>query len=295
MTSLTPFHELFDRTYDSSSIPRNFGNPEKTESYIDYHTVVKKGPAYIFEYAKELQPKFYNLIKECQFYVGEHHWQDIKKTKVMYFCFTVLNGHFLSIEPRYARNGVYKSYDYNLGLNPPRREKLIEALPESIAMAYYYRISSLGIAEEPPFNHSRLLGDYWHPFDTIASFHNISDWERYLPLWLPREPIERLNAMRMRSLLDTRQMGDANMIQLAMSLPDTTVKLPYGIGDQLMVDIESAHGKVYHLHRGRLDEPRVLMNSAEAIDAYVQHILLKRPEPFDFLPYSQTFKQAGNI
>jgi len=99
--------------------------------------------------------------------------------------------------------------------------------------------------------------------------------------------------MRLRSLLDTRHMGDANMIQLAMSLPDTKVKLPYGIGDQLMVDIESTHGQVYHIHRERLDEPRVLINSAKAMDAYVEHTLLNHPEPFDFLPYSQTFKQAG--
>jgi len=295
MTSLTPFQELFDRIYDSTNIPRNFGDQEKMESYLDYYTVVKKGPAYIFEYAKQHQPKFYNLIRDCEFYVGEQHWKDFRKTTVMYFCFTVLNGHFLSVEPRYARNGIYESYDYDLRLNPQRRKKLIEALPVSIAMAYYYRLSSLGIAEEPPFNHSRLLGDYWHPFDTTASFHNISDWERYLPLWLPREPIEGLNAMRMRSLLDTRRMGDANMIQLAMSLPDTTVKLPYAIGDQLMVDIESTHGRVYHLHRGRLDEPRILIDPKKAIDAYVEHTLLNRPEPFDFLPYSQTFEQTGII
>ena len=297
MNSVTPFDELFERTYNSSNIPRNFGgqNQKKTESYIDYYTTVKKGPTYIFEYAKQHQPKFYDLIKECEFYVGEQHWRDIKKTKIMYFCFTVLNGHFLSVEPRYARNGIYETYDYKLRLNPSRREKLIEALPESIAKSYYYRIYSLGIAEEPPFNHSRLLGDYWHPFDTIASFHNIIEWERYLPLWFPGEPVEGLDPMRMRSLLDTRRMGDANMIQLAMSLPDTTVKLPFGIGDQLMVDIESTHGRVYHLHRGRLDELRVLVNSVEAIDAYVEHTLLNRPEPFDFLPYSQTFKQAGII
>lgn len=290
---MEPFVELFDRTYDSSSIPRNFDDPEKTESYIDYHTILKKGPAYIFEYAKEHQPKFYGLIKECKFYVGEQHWKDIKKTEVMYFCFTILNGHFLSVEPRYARNGIYESYDYKLTLNPPRRSKIIDALPKSIAMAYYYRISSLGIAEEPPFNHSRLLGDYWHPFDTIASFHNVSDWERYLPLWLPGETAQGLNGMRMRSLLDTRRVGDANIIQRAMSLPDTTVKLPFGIGDQLMVDTESTHGRVYHLHRGRFDETRILTNPVEAIDAYVEHTLLSRPEPFDFLPYSQTYKQAG--
>ena len=295
MTNVTPFDGLFERIYSSENIPQNLGYDNTSTSQIDYYTVVTKGPSYVFEYAEKHQPKFYNLIKDCEFYVGEQHWKDIKKTKISYFCYTVLNGHFLSVNPRYARNDIYESYDYDLTLNPPRRRKLIDALPEPIAMAYYYRISSLGIAEEPPFNHSRLLGNYWHPFDTIASFHNISDWERYLPLWLPREPIKGLNAKRMRSLLDTRCMGDANMIQLAMSLPDTTVKLPYGIGDQLIVDKESNHGRVYHLHRGRLDEPRVLSQPTKAIDAYVEHTLLNRPEPFDFLPYSQTFKQAGLI
>ncbi len=295
MTSIAPFDGLFKRIYSSENIPQNLDCDNNFTSRIDYHTVVTKGSSYIFEYAKQHQPKFYNLIKDCEFFVGEHHWRDIKKTKVMYFCFTVLNEHFLSVEPRYSRNGIYESYDYQLTLSPPRRRKLIDALPEPIAMAYYYRISSLGIAEEPPFNHSRLLGDYWHTFDTIASFHNIDEWERYLPLWLPGEPVEGLNRKRMRSLLDTRRMGDANMIQLAMSLPDTTVKLPYGIGDQLMVDIERTHGRIYHLHQGRLNEPRILTQPVEAIDAYVEHTLLNRPEPFDFLPYSQTFEQARII
>ena len=80
--------------------------------YQDYYTVVTKGPSYIFEHAIEHQPKFYNLIKDCNFYVGEHHWMDIKTPKIMYFCFMELNGHFISLRPRYARNGVYESYDY---------------------------------------------------------------------------------------------------------------------------------------------------------------------------------------
>jgi len=185
MTSLTPFDELFGRTYNSSNVPRNLGGQKNPTFHRDYFTILKNVPAYIFEYAKLPQPKFYNMINDCEFYVGEHHWNDLGKTQIRYICFTVLNGLLLLVKPRFARNGIYESYDYNLTLNPPRRSKLIEAVPKAIAMSYYFRLDSFGISEEPPHTPSRLFGDHWHTFDTIASFHNISDWERYLPLWLP--------------------------------------------------------------------------------------------------------------
>ena len=181
------------------------------------------------------------------------------------------------------------------GLDPPRYDELIESLPKSIAMSYYYRIDAIGIAEDPPFDPSRLLGDDWQPFDVIAAFHNVTDWESYLPLWFQRPSGESPDRLQIRSLLDTRRMGGSKMMQLGMSLSDTVVSLPYGDGDQLIVDEGSSHRRIYHLHRGRLDEPRILTRPAEAIDAYVEHTLLSRPEPFDFLPYSQTFKQAGII
>lgn len=292
---MTPFDKFFKRTYDSTNIPRKFGDENNTESYLDYYTVLTKGASYIFEHAVQYQPKFYNLIKDCDFFVGEHHWQDIERTKIMYFCFTVLNGNYISLNPEYARNGVYETYEYRLAQNPPKPRKLQEALPKSILMVYYNRLNGLGIAEEPPFNPSRLLGKSWHCFDTLASFHNVIEWEKYLPLWLPEETAKNLDQKRMRTLLDTRCIGDANMIIRAMNMSDTTVALPYGTGDALMVDKESSLRRVYHIHRGRFDEPRVLIDPAEAIDSYVEHTLLNREEPFDFLPYSQTFKQAGFV
>jgi hypothetical protein len=83
---------------------------------------------------------------------------------------------------------------------------------------------------------------------------------------------------------------ETNRVALLCFL-DTRVPLTHQApgGDQLFIRRDRSDQVVYHARECRFDQMRVMFPETlpECMDRYFEHVLLRRPGEFDFLPYSR--------
>lgn len=155
------------------------------------------------------------------------------------------------------------------------------SIPEELAKSWLWRTDGWRIPSELPefvMTNRQLIG---HP---SAGWRDTDDYldslgrgwkKKYLSKIVERFPdtatnINGIKRYKFNCFLDTRP---------------SNINGP--VGDQFFVCSTRQDKIVYHIHRGDVDNIRVLHNPAEAIDRYCAHTLLRTPSEFDFMPWSE--------
>ena len=157
----------------------------------------------------------------------------------------------------------------------------LRSIPQALARSWLWRTDGWRIPSDLPefvMTNRQLIG---HPScgwkDTNSYLDTLGrGWKKkYLPKIVEKFPdsVTKRNGItryRFRCFLDTRP---------------SNINGP--VGDQFFVCTTRQDQIVYHIHRGDVDNIRILHNPTEAIDRYCAHTLLRTPSEFDFMPWSE--------
>ena len=160
----------------------------------------------------------------------------------------------------------------------------LTSLPNALAKSWLWRTGGWRIPGELPeyiSTYRQLIGHpaySWPETDVYLDTLGRGYKKKYLPKIVERFPDCAVEARDkydkkhhyFKCFLDTRPSG--------LSGP---------VGDQFFVCTKRTDQIVYHIHRGDVDNIRILHNPAEALDRYCAHTLLRTPSEFDFMPWSE--------
>ena len=183
-------------------------------------------------------------------------------------------GRMIEVRPNFPGNN-YEDGDDCFGT--------LLSIPEELAKSWLWRTDGWRIPSELPeyvMTNRQLIGhptSGWKDTDVYLDSLGRGWKKKYLSKIVERFPdtatnINGIKRYNFECFLDTRP---------------SNINGP--VGDQFFVCSTRQDKIVYHIHRGDVDNIRVLHNPAEAIDRYCAHTLLRTPHEFDFMPWSEPF------
>ncbi len=160
--------------------------------------------------------------------------------------------------------------------------KRAQSLPESIRLAYYHRIDGLDIPG------SAGLG----PFTRILPYPVARPWvsiDGYLgDMRLKKKLLPVIEEMIPGVRPKLKEDSYTNFMMFLSSCGSFTPEKKTD-GDHLFVKTHIQDGVVYYIRDADVTNMMVLADPAEAIDRYCEHVLLRKEERFDFMPWAVPF------
>ena len=266
---------------DISEIPikyRHFLEDLPERKVRDYTSFLKGKKAWVLEALEHHQPCSFEVFqsKGSELFIGMQLIADPLRPHLSpepepYLFFDVC-GRMIEVRPNFA-GGNYEDGDDCFGS--------LLSIPEELAKSWLWRTDGWRIPSELPeyvMTNRQLIGhpsSGWKDTDDYLDSLGRGWKKKYLPTIVERFPdaptnkngIKRYN---FECFLDTRP---------------SNINGP--VGDQFFVCSTRQDKIVYHIHRGEIENIRILHNPAEAIDRYCAHTLLRTPSEFDFMPWSE--------
>lgn len=247
----------------------------------DYMGFIKGKKPWVIETLETLQPSTFNILedKSSELMLGislvTSALRQNAPPKPRPYLFFDVCGRMIEVQPNFAGSN-YEDGDDCFGHLP--------SLPDALAKSWLWRTGGWRIPGELPeyiSTYRQLIGHpaySWPETDTYLETLGRGYKKKYLPKiaeWFPDCVVEAKTRydkkhFYFKCFLDTRPSGIAGPV-----------------GDQFFVCTKRTDQVVYHIHRGDVDNIRVLHNPAEAIDRYCAHTLLRTPHEFDFMPWSE--------
>ncbi|RPE77169.1 hypothetical protein EDC50_2430 [Vulcaniibacterium tengchongense] len=257
---------------------------DRTGTY-DYVGMLQRRKDWVVEPLKELQPYSYRAFQEAvgPLLLGVVLIKNLIRPEdpplvrpIMFFDAT---GRMIEVFPTFLGGSYEDGHDTVRGT--------LQSLPAALARSWLWRTNGWRMPSEPfqgPLINRRLV---CHPMQGWASIEDVlktydpKRWKWMMNTILKRFPDAVVTHYhpddgspsewtQMRCFLDTRPPG--------VSGP---------VGDQFFVFDEHRDQTVYHIHRGDIDNIRILRDPADAIDRYCAHTLRRHPGEFDFSPWSE--------
>ena len=265
---------------DLDDIPINYKSflyDQPDREVRDFIGFLKGKKPWVIETLEQLQPLSFEVFqnKASPLFIGMRLYSDPrypnKPQELILFLFFNVCERMIEVRPRFA-GSTYEDGDDCF-------ETLL-SIPDDLARSWLWRTNGWRIPGELPeyvMTNRQLIG---HPSSGWKDTDNYLDslgrgWKKkYLSKIIERFPdtatnINGIKRYKFRCFLDTRP---------------SNINGP--VGDQFFVCSTRQDKIVYHIHRGDVDNIRVLHNPAEAIDRYCAHTLLRTPHEFDFMPWS---------
>ena len=269
---------------DLDSIPINykpFLYDQPDREVRDFVSFLKGKKEWVIETMEQLQPHSFEVFqsKASPLFIGMRLYSDPryhgKPQELILFLFFDVCERMVEVRPRFA-GSTYEDGDDCFGH--------LSSLPDELAKSWLWRTGGWRIPGELPeyiSTYRQLIGHpaySWPETDVYLDTLGRGYKKKYLPKIVERFPDCAVEARDkydkkhhyFKCFLDTRPSG--------LSGP---------VGDQFFVCTKRTDQIVYHIHRGDVDNIRVLHNPAEAIDRYCAHTLLRTPSEFDFMPWSE--------
>ena len=266
---------------DLDSIPINykpFLYDQPDREVRDFVSFLKGKKEWVIETMEQLQPHSFEVFqsKASPLFIGMRLYSDPrypdKPQELILFLFFDVCERMVEVRPRFA-GSTYEDGDDCSGS--------LLSIPDELSRSWLWRTNGWRIPSELPeyvMTNRQLIG---HPFSGWKDTDDYLDslgrgWKKkYLSKIVERFPdtatnINGIKRYKFRCFLDTRP---------------SNINGP--VGDQFFVCSTRQDKIVYHIHRGDVDNIRVLHNPAEAIDRYCAHTLLRTPTEFDFMPWSE--------
>jgi hypothetical protein len=284
--TLAPIKNLFctAEEFSQSSFSALDIQEQDQLGFREARELAEKGLMWIIEPLKKLQPLSYAILSE-------------PKTELMSGFRTVYGDglpgragtfpQFISLV--FVRDRAISLHRYYPGWSP-EEGKSLEPLrsgdyPEFLLQSWWYRIASWKLARSLPGEQGDsaqpLLqwpgcGTSWN--DILAGLGTESK-KKYTPIYKDRFGAHALNKIY--------SMGRTPLLCILDTRPPETANRP--CGDQLFLNRGCNDSNIYHVHKGRFDQPRVLPAAVQihALDHYFSHVLARVVGEFDFLPYSE--------
>ena len=158
------------------------------------------------------------------------------------------------------------------------------SIPEELAKSWLWRTDGWRIPSELPeyvMTNRQLIG---HPF---SSWKKTDSYLDTLGRGYKKKYLSKIIEMFPDTLIKPKTPYEKNLYCFECFLDTRPSNINGPVGDQFFVCSTRQDKIVYHIHRGDVDNIRVLHNPAEAIDRYCAHTLLRTPSEFDFMPWSE--------
>ena len=251
---------------------------ESGEENYDYNSFIINKKNWVIESLEHFQPHSFRVLKDKSGplllgirLIGDPLRPHLAPNPNPYLFFNVC-GRMIEVRPNFAGCN-YEDGDDCFGS--------LQSIPEELAKSWLWRTDGWRIPSELPeyvMTNRQLIG---HP---SAGWKDTDDYldslgrgwkKKYLSKIVERFPdtatnINGIKRYKFRCFLDTRP---------------SNINGP--VGDQFFVCSTRQDKIVYHIHRGDVENIRILHNPAEAIDRYCAHTLLRTPSEFDFMPWSE--------
>lgn len=257
-------------------------------AHPDYVTPIDMGKAWLFELTCKHQPRTGAMIMEGgPLFVRNERYGDGFLAGVMA---VEVNGKMVRFFRRFQglnpSDDNYKPY----GNGVTGYEK---SLPDDLGEAYYTRFDGMSLLPEANVTiHSWALPRDITNWSILQNY--LDDFrgatKKYLPWFNERfpelvpSPEDDGCYFDFRCWLDTRL---ANNLSRDLTPAEQRARdMNYPV-DALFVRQDIVNSPVFHVVDGKLDEMRVLINPAEAVDLYCEHVLLGREERFDFVEHGR--------
>jgi hypothetical protein len=256
----------------------------------DYVTPIDKGKEWMFELTCQHQPRTGAMIMEGgPLFVRNQRYGDGFQSGVMA---VEVNGRIVRFF-RSSRGNNPSDADYAiLNDKPTGYEK---SLPDGLGEAYYNRFRGMNLVPESNVSiYSWALpkdASIWRSVDFFLDDYRGAK-KKYLPWFNERFPqytpiddsLDGNLYYNFRCWLDTRLAY--NLIRDLTPAEERARAMNYPV-DALFVRQDIVDSPIYHVVDGKLNDMRVLINPAEAVDLYCEHVLLGREERFDFIEHGK--------
>ena len=245
---------------------------------LDYTGLLKGGASWVLNPLESYQPLSFKVFQEkgSPLLLGMRLIADPlfpkEPPKPKPYLFFDVCGRMIEVRPNFAGSN-FEDGDDCFGS--------LLSIPEELAKSWLWRTDGWRIPSELPeyvMTNRQLIGhpsSGWKDTDDYLDSLGRGWKKKYLSKIIERFPdtatkTNGIKRYKFRCFLDTRP---------------SNINGP--VGDQFFVCSTRQDKIVYHIHRGDVDNIRVLHNPAEAIDRYCAHTLLRTPHEFDFMPWSE--------
>lgn len=251
----------------------------------DFVGMLKHGKDWVVEPLQTLQPHSYQAFQEVvgPLLLGIVLIKDLMNPEgpplVTPVTFFDAGGRMMHVLPAFAGGTYEEGNDTVYGS--------LQSLPVALAKSWLWRTQGWRMPSAPfqgPLINRQLVChpmQGWEPIEDILKTFDPKRWKWMMKgiLALFPDAVVTLHNPHdgnpyqwtsMRCFLDTRPPG---------------VNGP--VGDQFFVFDLKRDQRVYHIHRGDVENIRILRDPADAIDRYCAHVLRRIPGEFDFSPWSE--------
>ena len=241
--------------------------------------LLAKGKDWFLEPLRELQPRSYQALAKSKLLCGFHAFYECNPPKI---------GNLVHCERMLVvQDRAIELVPYHTAL--PEETGLPgfsdNAYPEFLVRSWWYRMAGYRVVREMP----KVTGDWAGP---LLSYPDCGTGVNDLVSWLgPKAKKQYMPVLKEMFGADTvTKKYETNRVALLCFL-DTRVPLTNQVpaGDQLFIRRDRSDQVVYHVRECRFDQMRVMNPETlpECMDRYFEHVLLRRPGEFDFMPYSK--------
>jgi hypothetical protein len=241
--------------------------------------LLSKGKEWFLGPLRDLQPRSYQVLAESQLLGGFHARYDDKPPNPGNH---VQCRRILLVQDRAIELVPYHTASPEETGIPGFKD---DAYPEFLARSWWFRMAGYKLIREMPGN----IGDWAGP---LLSYPNCGTGVNDLVAWLGPDAKQRyMSVLKEMFGADTvTKVYETGRVALLCFL-DTRVPMtnPVQAGDQLFIRRDRSDQVVYHTRECRFDQMRVMAPETlpECMDRYFEHVLLRRPGEFDFMPYSR--------
>ncbi|RXR08661.1 hypothetical protein [Pseudoxanthomonas composti] len=251
------------------------------KSNYDYEGLLSRGKSWVIGPLEILQPYSFSAFNEAagELLLGIVLIKDLMNPggppMVRPILFFDASGRMVQVQANFP-GSTYEEGDDSFGS--------LLSLPDALAKSWLWRTAGWRMPGEPfqgPLINRCLIG---HPSSMWLDADNYLDTlgkgakKKFLPKIVDLfpdtvvEPKGRYGIRRykFRCFLDTRPAGVGGPV-----------------GDQFFVCSTRRDQVVYHIHRGDINDIRVLRDPGDAIDRYCAHVLRRLPGEFDFSRWSE--------
>lgn len=254
---------------------------DDTEEWCFKETValLSKGKEGFIEPLRKLQPRSYQVLVQSQLLGGFHTYFDDGPPKPGNH---VAPLRMLLVQDRAIQLVLYHTASPEETGIPGFKD---DAYPEFLVRSWWYRVAGYRLVRELP----KAMGDWAGP---LLSYPNCGTGVNDLVAWLgPKAKKQYMPVLKEMFGADTvTKKYETNRVALLCFL-DTRVPLTNQVqaGDQLFIRRDRSDQVVYHARECRFDQMRVMAPETlpECMDRYFEHVLMRKPGEFDFLPYSR--------
>lgn len=274
---------IYERYWDVPAIYRpvmEFGHNGMAKN-LDYEGLISRGKPWVVGPLESLQPHSFCAFNEAAgpLLFGIVLIKDLANPdgppKVRVVTFLDASGRMIEVQPTFPGNS-YEDGNDSFGS--------LRSLPDVLAKSWLWRTAGWRVPSEPfqgPLINRCLIGhpsSMWLDADDYLDTLGKGMKKKFLPIIVdlfPDSVIEPktshdIRRYKFRCFLDTRPAGMGGFA-----------------GDQFFVCSTRRDQIVYHIHRGDINDIRVLHDPGDAIDRYCAHILRRLPGEFDFSQWSE--------